>query len=38
MASDSGSDYEVESFFKPKRVRRTVNDDSADLLGNFDDV
>ncbi|XP_037714302.1 uncharacterized RNA-binding protein C365.04c [Drosophila subpulchrella] len=37
MASDSGSDYEVESFFKPKRVRRTVNDDSADLLGNFDD-
>ncbi|XP_016947773.1 uncharacterized protein LOC108023044 [Drosophila biarmipes] len=37
MASDSGSDYEVESFIKPKRVRRTVNDDSADLLGNFDD-
>ncbi|XP_017070515.2 uncharacterized RNA-binding protein C365.04c [Drosophila eugracilis] len=37
MASDSGSDYEVESFIKAKRVRRTVNDDSADLLGNFDD-
>ncbi|XP_017045207.1 uncharacterized RNA-binding protein C365.04c [Drosophila ficusphila] len=37
MASDSGSDYEVESFINPKRVRRTVNDDSADLLGNFDD-
>ncbi|KAH8301772.1 uncharacterized protein [Drosophila kikkawai] len=37
MASDSGSDYEVEAFIKPKRVRKTVNDDSADLLGNFDD-
>ncbi|XP_001361217.1 uncharacterized RNA-binding protein C365.04c [Drosophila pseudoobscura] len=37
MASDSGSDYEVEAFIKPKRVRRAVNDDSADLLGNFDD-
>ncbi|XP_068145090.1 uncharacterized protein [Drosophila tropicalis] len=35
--SDSDSDYEVEAFVKPKRVRRTVNDDSADLLGNFDD-
>ncbi|KAH8299408.1 hypothetical protein KR044_001042 [Drosophila immigrans] len=35
--SDSGSDYEVESYIKPKRVRKTVNDDSADLLGNFDD-
>ncbi|EDW49258.1 uncharacterized RNA-binding protein C365.04c [Drosophila sechellia] len=37
MASDSDSDYEVEAFINPKRVRRTVNDDSADLLGNFDD-
>lgn len=37
MASDSGSDYEVEAFIKPKRIRKTVNDDSADLLGNFDD-
>ncbi|KAH8283492.1 hypothetical protein KR018_004145 [Drosophila ironensis] len=37
MASDSGSDYEVEAFIKPKRVRKSVNDDSADLLGNFDD-
>ncbi|KAH8371567.1 hypothetical protein KR093_008044 [Drosophila rubida] len=35
--SDSGSDYEVELYIKPKRVRKTVNDDSADLLGNFDD-
>lgn len=35
--SESGSDYDVEVYVKPKRVRRTVNDDSADLLGNFDD-
>ncbi|XP_062135187.1 uncharacterized protein LOC133844909 [Drosophila sulfurigaster albostrigata] len=35
--SDSGSDYEVELYIQPKRVRKTVNDDSADLLGNFDD-
>lgn len=35
--SDSGSDYDVEFHIKPKRVRRAVNDDSADLLGNFDD-
>ncbi|XP_034478571.1 polyadenylate-binding protein 3 [Drosophila innubila] len=35
--SDSGSEYEVELHVKPKRVRRAVNDDSADLLGNFDD-
>ncbi|KAH8413821.1 hypothetical protein KR222_008841 [Zaprionus bogoriensis] len=35
--SDSSSDYEVEFHIKPKRVRRAVNDDSADLLGNFDD-
>ncbi|KAL7736588.1 hypothetical protein ACLKA6_015227 [Drosophila palustris] len=35
--SDSGSDYEVELHVKPKRVRRAANDDSADLLGNFDD-
>ncbi|XP_011178796.1 uncharacterized protein LOC105209852 [Zeugodacus cucurbitae] len=39
MASDSSdSEYQVEEFVKPKRVRRTVNDDTADLLGNFDDV
>lgn len=35
--SDSGSEYDVELHIKPKRVRRAVNDDSADLLGNFDD-
>lgn len=35
--SDSGSEYDVEFHIKPKRVRRAVNDDSADLLGNFDD-
>ncbi|XP_030560006.1 polyadenylate-binding protein 3 [Drosophila novamexicana] len=35
--SDSSSDYEVELHVKPKRVRRPVNDDTADLLGNFDD-
>ena len=39
MANDSSdSDYNVEEFVKPKRVRRTVNDDTADLLGNFDDI
>ncbi|ALC41908.1 Eap [Drosophila busckii] len=36
-SSDSGSDYEIELYLKPKRVRRAVNDDTADLLGNFDD-
>lgn len=39
MGNDSSdSDYNVEEFVRPKRVRRTVNDDTADLLGNFDDV
>nr|XP_014088251.1 nucleolin 1 [Bactrocera oleae] len=39
MANDSfDSDYNVEEFVKPKRVRRTVNDETADLLGNFDDI
>lgn len=35
--SESGSEYEVELHVKPKRIRKAVNDDSADLLGNFDD-
>ncbi|XP_017492599.1 PREDICTED: nucleolar protein 12 [Rhagoletis zephyria] len=34
----SDSDYHVEEFVKPKRVRHTANGDEADLLGNFDDV
>ncbi|XP_004533801.1 nucleolin [Ceratitis capitata] len=39
MADDSSdSDYHVEEFVKPKRVRHTANGDTADLLGNFDDV
>ncbi|XP_037951714.1 polyadenylate-binding protein 2-like [Teleopsis dalmanni] len=37
MSSSSDSDYDVEQYVKPTRVRRTVNDDTADLLGNFDD-
>lgn len=35
--SSSDSEYEVESFVRAKRVKKPVNDDSADLLGNFDD-
>ncbi|XP_054738807.1 uncharacterized protein LOC129244923 [Anastrepha obliqua] len=39
MDNDSSdSDYNVEEFIKPKRVRHTANGDEADLLGNFDDV
>lgn len=38
MESESDSDYYVEDFVQPIIVRRPVNDDSADLLGNFDDV
>ncbi|XP_055917666.1 uncharacterized protein LOC129949943 [Eupeodes corollae] len=42
MTSDdtdsSGSDYEVEQFVRPDKIRKQVNDDSADLLGNFDDA
>ncbi|XP_055859198.1 uncharacterized protein LOC129921413 [Episyrphus balteatus] len=33
----SGSDYEVEHYVRPDKIRKQVNDDSADLLGNFDD-
>ncbi|XP_005176017.1 uncharacterized protein LOC101892648 [Musca domestica] len=36
--SDDDSDYNVEEFVKPDKIRKPVNDDSADLLGNFDDV
>ncbi|XP_023304365.2 nucleolin [Lucilia cuprina] len=38
MDSSSDSDYCVEDFVKPDKIRKPVNDDSADLLGNFDDV
>lgn len=35
---DFESDYLVEDYIKPKKIRRPlVNDESADLLGNFDD-
>lgn len=33
-----GSDYIVEQYIKPNKVRkRLINDERADLLGNFDD-
>lgn len=33
-----GSDYIVEQYIKPSKVRkRSINDERADLLGNFDD-
>lgn len=39
MEGDSAdSDYYVEDFVKPIIVRPPINDDSADLLGNFDDI
>lgn len=38
QANDSDSDYNVDDFVKPDTIRKPVNDDSADLLGNFDDV
>lgn len=38
MEGDSDSDYYVEDFVKPVIVRPSINDDSADLLGNFDDI
>lgn len=35
---DFDSDYVVEDYIKPKKIRKPlVNDESADLLGNFDD-
>lgn len=35
---DFESDYLVEDYIKPKKIRKPlVNDESADLLGNFDD-
>lgn len=37
MENDSDSDYCVEDFVKPVIVKPPINDDSADLLGNFDD-
>uniref|UniRef100_A0A1I8NL99 RRM domain-containing protein n=1 Tax=Stomoxys calcitrans TaxID=35570 RepID=A0A1I8NL99_STOCA len=36
--ADSDSDYNVDDFVKPDVIRKPINDDSADLLGNFDDV
>lgn len=35
---DMDSDYVVEEYIKPSKIRKPlINDDSADLLGNFDD-
>lgn len=35
---DVDSDYVVEEYIKPTKIRKPlINDDSADLLGNFDD-
>ncbi|XP_075166722.1 uncharacterized protein LOC142238881 [Haematobia irritans] len=36
--TDSDSDYNVDEFIKPDTIRKPINDESADLLGNFDDV
>lgn len=36
-AHESDDDYVVEDFVKPDVVRKSINDDSADILGNFDD-
>lgn len=37
--SDSDSDYVVEEFIKPSKVRvPLINDERADILGNFDDT
>ncbi|KAM7345605.1 uncharacterized protein ACRADG_011838 [Cochliomyia hominivorax] len=38
MDSSSDSDYCVEDFIKPDKIRKPINDESADLLGNFDDA
>jgi len=35
--SDSDSDYFVEKYIKPQKIKESINDDTADLLGNFDD-
>lgn len=37
MDTDSDSDYYVEDFIQPAVIKPPINDDSADLLGNFDD-
>lgn len=35
---DIDSDYVVEDYIKPQKIRKPlINDESADLLGNFDD-
>lgn len=36
-AHESDDEYVVEDFVKPDVVRKSINDDSADILGNFDD-
>ncbi|KAL9921266.1 uncharacterized protein ACN427_002380 [Glossina fuscipes fuscipes] len=37
MDCSDDSDYNVDEYVKPDRIREPVNDDTADLLGNFDD-
>lgn len=37
-SDSSDSDYEVERYVRPDKIRKLVNGDSADLLGNFDDA
>lgn len=38
MSDDSDSDYIVEEYVKPDKIgARLINDERADLLGNFDD-
>lgn len=36
-SDSSSSDYVVDYFVRPDKVRASVNDESADILGNFDD-
>ncbi|XP_055382960.1 uncharacterized protein LOC129613067 [Condylostylus longicornis] len=35
--SHSDSDYVVEDYIRPLKFKKSINDDSADILGNFDD-
>lgn len=36
-SDDSDSDYIVEEYIKPDKIGALINDERADLLGNFDD-
>uniref|UniRef100_A0A1A9WQQ7 RRM domain-containing protein n=1 Tax=Glossina brevipalpis TaxID=37001 RepID=A0A1A9WQQ7_9MUSC len=34
---DTDSDYNVDEYVKPDRIIKPINDETADILGNFDD-